>query len=353
MINELYGILIGNPTYTLPITLRIALSASLVILLTLIYSPSFIRFLRSKKLGQPIRSLGPESHMSKSGTPVMGGIIILISVVFATLLFADLNNPYIHLLWVAAVGFGFIGFIDDFRKLIKKNSAGLPGRWKLLFQLIVSTVIVLFLYLYKDYGAFYIPILDVPLIDDLGVLFIPMGIILITGTSNAVNLTDGLDGLAIGLSTIMAASFTVIAYVSSHSTIADHLGIPYIGGAGEISIFLGCLVGAGIGFLWFNGHPASVFMGDTGSLALGGILGTAALVLQKEFLLIIIGGVFIAELLSVVLQVLYFKLTKGKRLFKMTPLHHHFELSGWHEAKITIRFWIIGIVLALLGLATL
>jgi phospho-N-acetylmuramoyl-pentapeptide-transferase len=283
----------------------------------------------------------------------MGGLMIIFATLAATLLWADLANSYIWLLALVGLGFGFIGFMDDYLKVIKKQNRGLTGRQKLLGQALVALIPAVWLYMMPGFGT----TLTVPFFKavqpNLGVLFIPVAVFIIVGTANAVNLTDGLDGLAIGPVTIAAAFYMLFCYLAGHKNIAAYLAIPYVSNVGEISIFLGAVVGAGIGFLWFNSYPAQVFMGDVGALALGAILGTAALAAKQEILLALVGGLFVVEALSVILQVGFFKVSNGKRIFRMAPLHHHFELKGWPEPKVIVRFWIIAIVLGLLSLSAL
>lgn len=280
----------------------------------------------------------------------MGGIILIISVFFSTILWARLENPYVWICLISMLGFGLIGFLDDYLKLIKKNPSGLAGKFKILGQFLVSLGIGLWLYFLIP-SSLYLPFVS-EAIFNLGIFFIPFSMIVMIGSSNAFNLTDGLDGLAIGLSLLVLVTFAIFAYLTGHKVIADYLKIPFIKGSTEICVYLAALTGAGLGFLWYNSHPAEVFMGDTGSLFLGGSLGCVAVILKKEFLLFLVGGIFVAEALSVIVQVLYFKKT-GKRIFRMTPLHHHFEMKGIPESKIIIRFWIVGIILALFGFATL
>jgi phospho-N-acetylmuramoyl-pentapeptide-transferase len=283
----------------------------------------------------------------------MGGLMIIFALISATLLWVDLTNPYIWLLVFVTVGFGFIGFLDDYLKIIKKHNRGLSGRGKLAWQTSVAVVVALWLYYMPGFDT----TLTVPFFKqfqpDLGFFFIPFAVLVIVGSANAVNLTDGLDGLAIGPVTIAAAFYLIFSYLAGNARIAAYLQINYVRGVGEISIFLGALVGAGIGFLWFNAYPAQVFMGDVGALALGGILGTVALATKQEILLVVVGGIFVVEAISVILQVGFFKITNGKRIFRMAPIHHHFELKGWPEPKVIVRFWIISIVLGLLSLSAL
>jgi len=337
------------------ITFRTAIALVVALVFCFIIGPRLIALLRRVKYGQNIRSDGPGTHLVKSGTPTMGGILILAALALSVLLFGNLRNPYVLIALFATVQFGIIGFVDDYLKIVRKDTRGLPARYKMLMQLVVSASIVAALYLNPlrspELTKIFIPFFA-DLSIDLEWLYIPFAIILLVGSSNAVNLTDGLDGLAIGLTLFVATAFAAIAYLTGHFNIANYLKIPFISGAAEITVFCGALIGAGLGFLWFNAHPAEVFMGDTGSLALGGTLGLMALMLKKELLLILVGGVFVVEALSVIIQVTVFKL-RGKRVFKMAPIHHHYELKGWHENKVITRFWIIGLLLAILALATL
>lgn len=338
------------------ITFRSIGATLTALILSLLVGPWMIRSLRKLQTkGQPIRSDGPERHiLEKSGTPTMGGTLILLAVTLPTLLWANLANPFIQLVLIVTLSFGVIGFWDDYRKIVLHNSKGIPARTRFLLQTGIS---LLAAYALKNidsgnvFGHLAIPFFKNFSID-MGLLFFPFVVLVIVGTSNAVNLTDGLDGLAIGPTLLTAASFLIIAYMTGHSKFAGYLGIPYIAGAGELAIFCGAMVGAALGFLWFNTYPAQVFMGDVGSLALGAALGTVALITQHELVLVIIGGIFVLETFSVIIQVASFKLM-GKRVFRMAPIHHHFELKGWAEPKIIVRFWIISIVLALIGLATL
>ncbi len=353
------------------VTFRAAGAIALSILLSLIFGPIVIKFLRAKKLGQQVRELGPQTHLSKSGTPSMGGILIIGVTIVSTLLFSRMNNPYILTILFGTFGFAIIGFIDDYLKISKKNTAGLSSKSKMLGQIAISLIITLFLYIQKQeltitvgntiskipiewniFGDLNVPFMSEPLTQSMGWLYIPFGVIVIVGCSNGVNFSDGLDGLAIGLVCLVTGTFAILSYVTGNAIISDYLNVPFVNGSAELTVFLLSIVGAGLGFLWFNSHPASVFMGDTGSLALGGAIGIVALMIKKELLLVIVGGVFVVEVLSVAIQVIFYK-WKKKRLFKMAPLHHHFELSGWSETKVINRFWIIGIILAIIGLATL
>lgn len=315
-----------------------------------------IAWLRSKQQhGQPIRADGPESHLlTKRGTPTMGGFLILLALTVSTLLWADVTSGYIWSVLVVTIGFGAIGFLDDFLKVTKRNSKGLPGRLKLLGQFAISLVVVLWIaYLTRDplKTSLAVPLLKTLLID-MGWFFAPFGMLVIVGASNAVNLTDGLDGLAIVPVMIAAACFALISYLSGNIVFANYLQINHVPGSGEIAVFCGALCGASLGFLWFNAPPAAVFMGDTGSLSMGGALGAIAVITKHELVLAIVGGLFVLEAVSVIVQVASFKMT-GKRVFRMAPLHHHFEKKGWPESTVVIRFWIIASVLALVGLSTL
>jgi phospho-N-acetylmuramoyl-pentapeptide-transferase len=313
-----------------------------------------IRRLTAYKIGQAIRADGPETHLSKTGTPTMGGALILVAVTTSALLWSDLTNRYVWVAIVVTLLFGLIGGIDDYRKLVLGNSKGMAAKTKYFWQSAVALAAAVFLYV--SAGSPVETELIVPffktVIIDLGAWFIPLTYLVVVGASNAVNLTDGLDGLAIVPSVLVAGALGIFAYASGHATFSDYLQIPAVSGAGELTVFCGALVGAGLGFLWFNAPPAQVFMGDTGSLALGGILGAIAVATKNEIVLAIVGGLFVVEALSVIIQVASFKLT-GKRVFRMAPIHHHFEQKGWKEPQVVIRFWIISVVLALVGLATL
>jgi phospho-N-acetylmuramoyl-pentapeptide-transferase len=321
--------------------------------ISLIIGPWVIRKLQELQVGQFIREDGPQSHHSKAGTPTMGGLMIIFAMLVSTILWADLKNPYIWLLVLVTLGFGFVGFLDDYLKVIKKHNRGLTGRQKFFGQMLIALATAFILYFLPEFK----PTLTIPFFEDvrpdLSWGFIPLALLVIVGTANAVNLTDGLDGLAIGPVTIAAGFYAIFAYLAGNVIIARYLKITFVPGVGEISIFLGAMVGAGIGFLWFNAYPAQVFMGDVGALALGGVLGTVALATKQEILLVLVGGLFVVEAVSVILQVGFFKATNGKRIFRMAPIHHHFELKGWPEPKVIVRFWIIAIVLGLLSLSTL
>jgi len=335
------------------ITFRTIFAILTALIISMVVGAWFIRKLKALQIGQYIREDGPQSHFSKNGTPTMGGLMIIFATLAATLLWSELNNPYIWMLVLVTIGFGLIGFLDDYLKVIKKHNQGLSGRAKLVTQTLVALVPALWLY----YSPSFNTTLTVPFFKqfqpDLGWFFIPFAIFVIVGTANAVNLTDGLDGLAIGPVTIAAAFYMIFCYLAGNKNIAAYLAIPYVRGVGELSIYLGALVGAGVGFLWFNAYPAQVFMGDVGALALGGALGTVALATKQEILLTIVGGLFVVEALSVIIQVGFFKVSNGKRIFRMAPLHHHFELKGWPEPKVIVRFWIIAIILGLVSLSAL
>ncbi len=335
------------------ITFRSAYAAVTALLISFVFGRPLILKLKSLKAGQEIRRDGPETHFTKSGTPTMGGLLILISVSVSMFLWQDLHNFYTWLLLFVMLAFGLLGFTDDYLKIFRKSSEGMQGRVKFGGQTLISLVVMLFLYYTRSEHTtmLYLPFFKYPVVD-LGVFYIPFGIILLVGTSNAVNLTDGLDGLATGLVILVGITLAILTYVSGRADYAEYLQIPYVQNSGELTVALLALVGGSVGFLWYNSHPAEVFMGDTGSLALGGVIGLVALILKKEILLIIIGGVFVLEALSVIIQVAVFK-TKKRRVFKMAPLHHHFELKGWDESKVVIRFWILGGLFTILSLSTL
>ena len=335
------------------ITFRSAYAAVTALLISFLFGPWVIKRLTQLKLGQEIRSDGPQTHLAKAGTPTMGGTLIIISFVLSVVLWQELGSFYSWVVLLTALGLGGLGFADDFLKISKKNSDGLRASVKFWGQILVSAAVMIVVYLSRNDQTtlLYIPFLKNPILD-LGIFYIPFGMFLIVGMSNAVNLTDGLDGLATGLTLIDLLAVTILAYLTGHSEFAGYLYIPFIPGAGELTISATALLGACVGFLWFNTHPAEVMMGDTGSLTLGGLLAVFSILLKKEILMLIIGGVFVMETLSVMIQVAYFKRT-GKRVFKMAPLHHHFELSGWAESKVVARFWILGGMFAILGLSTL
>lgn len=335
------------------ITFRSAYAAVTALLIFIIFMPKLIKLLRRLKVGQEVRDDGPQTHLSKSGTPTMGGILVNLALVFSILLWQDIKNPYTWIAVFSILGFGLIGFVDDYLKVFKKNAKGLQARFKFIAQFVLATGIVTFIYFTRNSQTtlLYLPFVKFP-IADLSALYIPFGVIIIVGFSNAVNLTDGLDGLASGLLIIVGVTFAILAYLTGRSDFSEYLQIPYFPNAGELMVLCFGLVGACVGFLWFNAHPAEIMLGDTGSLSLGGILGVIALMIKKEILLIIVGGVFVLEAFSVIIQVVSYKCT-GKRVFKMAPLHHHFELKGWAESKVVIRLWILGGLLAILSLSTL
>jgi phospho-N-acetylmuramoyl-pentapeptide-transferase len=334
------------------ITFRTVGATLTALLVSFILGPWLISKLGNLQIGQQVRDDGPQTHLKKQGTPTMGGSLIIFAIGISTLLWSDLMNRYVWFVLLVTIGFGVIGFIDDYLKVVKKNPEGLWPRYKMGGQLAVSAIVALFLYFQPSYNT----ILAFPffknLAPDLGLFYIPLVIFIIVGSSNAVNLTDGLDGLAIGPVMTASATYLLFAYLTGNVKIANYLQILYIPGVGELSIFCGAMVGASLGFLWFNTYPAQVFMGDVGSLALGGSLGTVAVITKQEILLAIVGGIFVMEALSVIFQVGSFKL-RGKRIFRMAPIHHHFELKGWAEPKVIVRFWIISIILALVAISTL
>ncbi len=335
------------------ITFRTIYAAITALAITLFLGPWFINKIKELQFGQVVRDDGPRTHLKKTGTPSMGGILINASIVVSTLLWADLTNLYIWVGLLILVGFAAIGFYDDWLKIRKKSSAGLAGRWKLIIQ---GALVCLCAFILIKSGHWDTR-LSVPffknLRPDLGLFYIFFAFLVVAGSSNAVNLTDGLDGLATGPFVISSAVYTLFCYLAGHSGLAHYLQIPYVAGVGELSVFCGSMVGAGLGFLWYNSYPAEIFMGDVGSLALGGILGIVAVLSKQEILLAIVGGVFVVEAISVAMQVGYFKATKGKRIFRMAPIHHHFEMLGWPEPKVIVRFWIISVLLGLVAISTL
>ena len=338
------------------ITFRSVGAVLTALLISFIFGPHIIAWLRSKQGdGQPIRDDGPQSHLvRKKGTPTMGGILILLALSVSTVLWADLANPYVWIVLAVTVSFGMIGFVDDYQKLIKRSHHGLPGRVKLLIEIVLAAaacVALAFVMRHPLSNALAVPFLKNVLFN-LGWFFVLFGILVITGASNAVNLTDGLDGLAIGPALIAAASFAIIAYLVGNAVYANYLQLHHVPRADELMVFCSAMAGASLGFLWFNAPPASVFMGDTGSLSIGAALGTISVITKHELVLAIIGGLFVLEAVSVIVQVASFKMT-GRRVFRMAPLHHHFEQMGWEEPTIVIRFWIIALILAIAGLATL
>jgi len=360
------------------ITLRAVLATMTALLISLLFGPMVIRWLTTKKIGQSVRDDGPQSHLIKAGTPTMGGALILISMTVATLLWSDLSNRFIWIVLVVTLGFGVIGWVDDWRKVVLKNPKGLSARTKFFWQAAIGLLAAVYLafsvsahdnarfidlfwaWVQSGFNINLPPKADliVPFFKSvtypLGVFgFIALTFCVIVGSSNAVNLTDGLDGLAILPTVMVGSALGIFAYVAGHAGYSKYLLLPYIPGAGELVVFCGAMAGAGLGFLWFNAYPAEVFMGDVGALALGAALGTVAVIVRQEIVLFVMGGVFVAETLSVMLQVLYYKWSGGKRIFRMAPLHHHYELSGWKETQVVVRFWIITIMLVLFGLSTL
>ncbi len=326
------------------------------LIISFLFGSRIIRYLRKQqKFGQPIRDDGPESHLLKSGTPTMGGLMIIGAAFFTSLLFADLTNIYVWVVLFILLGYGALGFLDDYLKINKNNHKGVSGKMKLLAQLILALCACIVI----QYTANeeYVSVLSFPFFKhvmvDLGLFYLPFVAVVIVGSSNAVNLTDGLDGLAIVPIAIVAGCFCVISYLVGSSSYANYLQLIYVPGAAELSVICSAIIGAGLGFLWYNAQPAEVFMGDTGSLSLGGVLGVISVITKHELVLAITGGLFVIEALSVIIQVYYFKFSGGKRVFKMAPIHHHFEKCGWSESKVVIRFWIISVIFALLGLASL
>ncbi len=339
------------------ITLRAVLACLTALAISLILGPYVIRKLTAYKIGQAVRDDGPRSHLTKTGTPTMGGALILLSIAITTLLWGDLGNRYLWVVLLVTLAFGAIGWIDDYRKVVHRDPKGLSVKLKLLWQSVFGLAAACYL----GWLAQITPALNTLIVPFFKFVAYPLGAagfvvltyFVIVGTSNAVNLTDGLDGLAIMPTVMVGGALGIFAYVAGHAVFSRYLGVPYVAGAGELAVFCGALVGAGLGFLWFNAYPAEVFMGDVGALALGAALGTIAVIVRQEIVLFIMGGVFVAETLSVMIQVIYFKSTGGKRIFRMAPLHHHYELEGWKESQVVVRFWIITMMLVLFGLSTL
>lgn len=336
------------------ITFRTAVAAILSLIITLIIAPRIIRWLKQISMTQQIRDDGPQSHLNKKGTPTMGGVIIILAIVLAMITCGNFRNMYTWVMLVSLLGFGLIGFVDDYLKAVKKNPKGLSASKKFGAQMALALALSIFLYINPSDP--YTSVLSIPFFKqwliDLGLFYIPFAVLVIVGSSNAVNLTDGIDGLAIGLVAIATIANGALVYLSGHAVFARYLQVLYLPGIGELTVFCGAMLGAALGFLWYNCNPADVFMGDVGSLSLGGALGTMAVITKHEMVLAVVGGIFVLETLSVVIQVVSYKST-GKRVFKMAPIHHHFELKGWKEQKVVVRFWIIGIMLALMSLATL
>lgn len=355
LLYELRDVFVGFGVFRY-ITFRTAFAALTALLISLILGPWLIERMRRIKLGQYIREEGPKSHQAKAGTPTMGGILINVAIIIPTILWADILNPYIWIVLFVTAAYAAIGFVDDYRKLAKKRNLGLTAKEKFGAQFTVAflagAAIAYLPMLKNNYStAITFPFLkDVTL--DLGPAYILFIMVILVGASNAVNLTDGLDGLAIGSALVAAVTYTVLTYAAGHARIAEYLRIAWVPQTGELAVFCGAMVGASLGFLWFNAHPAEIFMGDVGSLALGGAIGCLAVMIKQELLLVLVGGLFVLEALSVILQVASFKIT-GRRIFKMSPLHHHFELSGWRETKVVVRFWIIAVIFAMVALATL
>ena len=336
------------------LTVRAIFALLTALIISLVMGQQVIDWLQKLQIGQVVRNDGPESHLSKRGTPTMGGTLILASILISVLLWADLRNPYVWVSLFVLVGYGIVGFIDDYLKVVRKNTDGLIARWKYFWQSVIALIVAFGLYVYGKDSS--VTVLVVPFFKDvmpqLGILFILLTYLVVVGAGNAVNLTDGLDGLAIMPTVFVAAGLALVSWATGNVNFAEYLHIPYIKYSGELMIVCMAIVGAGLGFLWFNTYPAMVFMGDVGSLALGGVLGIIAVLLRQEFLLLIMGGIFVIETLSVILQVGSFKL-RGKRVFRMAPIHHHYELKGWPEPRVIVRFWIISIMLVLVGLVTL
>ena len=335
------------------ITFRTILSALSALIIFFLIGRWSIKKLQSMQIGQYIREDGPPNHKNKAGTPTMGGCVLIPVIIFTVFLWGELQNIYMWLTILVSIFFGMIGFADDYLKTARKGSRGLSVRAKLSLQILTASVVAIILYVHPDFDTH----LNIPFIKnaspDLGFWYIPFAVFFITGFSNAVNLTDGLDGLAIGPIIVAFISYLIFSYLAGHIKIAAYLQIPYVAGSGELSVLCGAIVGAGLGFLWYNAYPAEIFMGDVGSLPLGAVLGMVAVITKQELVLILVGGIFVFETFSVIFQVAFFKLTGGHRIFRMAPIHHHFELKGWPESKVTIRFWIIAIILALISMSTL
>ncbi len=338
------------------ITFRAVVAMMTALAICWVFGPMVIRKLTQYKIGQAVRDDGPKSHLTKAGTPTMGGALILIAVGITTLLWADLRNRYVWVVLLVTLGFGAVGWVDDWRKVVYRDPRGLASRWKYLWTSLIALAAAVYLGLTASVPAqleLIVPFFK-SVAYPLGVAgFVVLTYFVITGTSHAVNLTDGLDGLAIMPAVMVSGALGIFAYAAGHAVFSKYLGVPYVQGAGELAVFCGALCGAGLGFLWFNAYPAEVFMGDVGALAIGAALGTVAVVVRQEIVLFIMGGLFVAETLSVMVQVLYFKYSGGKRIFRMAPLHHHYELSGWKETQVVVRFWIITMMLVLFGLSTL
>ena len=338
------------------ITLRTVLAAMTALIISFILGPTLIRWLTTKKIGQAVRDDGPKSHLTKAGTPTMGGALVLLAIAITVLLWGDLRNHYVWVTLIVTLGFGAVGWVDDWKKVVHRDPKGLASRWKYLWTSLLALFAAVVLLLTASTPAH--TELIVPFFKDVawplgGAGFIVLTYFVINGSSHSVNLTDGLDGLAIMPTVMVAGALAIFAYVAGHAGFSRYLGVPYIAGAGELAVFCGAMCGAGLGFLWFNAYPAEVFMGDVGALALGAALGVIAVVVRQEIVLFIMGGLFVAETLSVMVQVLYFRATGGRRIFRMAPLHHHYELGGWKETQVVVRFWIITLMLVLFGLSSL
>lgn len=336
------------------LTLRGILGIMTALFISLLMGPWFIRKLNQKQIGQAVRDDGPQTHLSKSGTPTMGGALLLFAIIFSVVLWSDLSNRFVWAVLFITIVYGLIGWVDDYRKVIEKNSRGLPAKWKYFWQSVAALAVAYFLFASAQIPAetqLFVPFFKNIAID-LGWFYLPLVYFVVVGSSNAVNLTDGLDGLAIMPTVMVGSALGIITYLVGHANFSSYLHIPYIAGTGELVVFCGALAGAGLGFLWFNTYPAQIFMGDVGALALGGALGVVAVVVRHEIVFFIMSGIFVVETVSVILQVASFKLT-GRRIFRMAPLHHHFELKGWPEPRVIVRFWIITVMLVLIGLATL
>ena len=336
------------------LTLRAILSTLTALAIAILIGPKMIKWLQNMQIGQTVRDDGPQSHLSKSGTPTMGGVLILAAILTSCLLWADLTNTYVLVTLFVVVSFGIIGFIDDYRKVVRKDPKGLIARWKYFWQSVIALAVAFFLFINSSQAeetALLVPFFK-EVMPQLGLWYLVLTYFVIVGTSNAVNLTDGLDGLAIVPTILVAGAFAIFAYTTGNIKFSEYLNIPFIPMTSELVIVCTAIVGAGLGFLWFNTYPAQVFIGDVGSLALGGTLGVLAVLVRQEIVLFIMGGIFVVETLSVILQVGSFKL-RGKRIFRMAPIHHHYELKGWPEPRVIVRFWIISIILVLVGLATL
>ena len=335
------------------ITFRTIYATITALIICFVLGPWLIQKLKSLHIGQPIRKDGPDSHLSKEGTPTMGGVLIIFSVVVSTLLWANLTIDYVWFVLMVTVGFGLIGFIDDLLKHINKSSRGVPASVRLLAETVIALFVSIILYTKPGFSSSITMPFFKTLLPDLGWGYVIFSTFIIVGAANAVNLTDGLDGLAIGPALICFATYLLFAYFAGNVKISGYLQIPYVAGTGELTIFCGAMTGACLGFLWFNTYPAQIFMGDVGSLSLGGALGTMAIVTKQEIILAIVGGIFVMETISVIFQVGWFKMSNGRRIFRMAPIHHHFELNGWAEPKVIVRFWIISIILALIAISTL